>query len=82
MDRRERPFLTATAWERGLGVFLLGSARSRAAARALVEARKEAEMPQIICGRSILDGSELDRREPLKRAREGNGLRHRIIVDI
>ena len=83
MDRREMPSLPAKASQKRLGVFPLGSARSRAAARALLAARKEAELPGIVfVARSILDGSELDRGEPPDRATESNGVLRRIIVDL
>jgi hypothetical protein len=42
-ERTESPLLTATAAEKGLGSLLLGSAQSRAAARALANARKDGE---------------------------------------
>jgi hypothetical protein len=47
LDRTETPFLPATAAEKGLGGFPLGSLRSRAAARSLLADRKEAEQPEI-----------------------------------
>lgn len=76
--------LYTRSWEKGLGVFPLGSARSRAAARALLAAREEAEQPRVVfVARSILDGSELDRGgQPIDRARDGNGVIRRIIVDL
>jgi hypothetical protein len=42
-ERTEQPFHPATATERGLGNFLLGSPRSRAAARSLAIARQESQ---------------------------------------
>lgn len=42
-ERTGRPSLRATAAGRGLGCFPLGSPQSRAAARALVAARRESE---------------------------------------
>jgi len=60
-NHAEQPFLPATANERGLAVFVLGSIRSRAAARALLAARREAEQPQMkFVISSIVDGKEID----------------------
>jgi hypothetical protein len=43
VERKETPFLFATASEIGLGTLPLGSAQSRAAARALLEMRRAKE---------------------------------------
>ena len=43
IGRAERPLLPATASSKGLGCFRLGSEQSRAAARALIAARKHGE---------------------------------------
>ena len=43
VERAERPFLPATAAGKGLGTLPVGSALSRAAARALAAARRESE---------------------------------------
>ena len=63
------------------GDFPLLSNRSRAAARAMLESRKKAEQQQeiVFVTRSMVDGSELDRGEPLNR-KKGYGFQHRVIV--
>jgi hypothetical protein len=60
-ERTGKPILEATAAQNGLGALPLGSARSRAAARALLLKRREAERPEIrLVVRSVVDGREID----------------------
>ena len=75
-ERRDRPFLPATASAKRLGDLPLGSPQSRAAARSLLDARKASEEDelrfQVV---SILDGKPVNLDGLAERIREARARR-------
>ena len=66
----ERPLVPATASSKALGYLRVGSAQSRAAARALVESRKAIQEDQIrFVVRSIVTGEMVNLDELAKEVR-------------